>query len=99
MPAPQPPHRHHIYCSPSNAGAAELMTEVSDTLDLKVMVADDVAVLHECGCMLVYLNGLTGKGVHVVTTSDYHSQRDSEWICLLYTTPSPRHSQKSSMPS
>ncbi|RZO86578.1 MAG: preprotein translocase subunit SecA [Kiritimatiellaceae bacterium] len=33
----------------------------------------------------VYLNALTGKGVHVVTTSDYHSQRDSEWMGHLYT--------------
>jgi preprotein translocase subunit SecA len=32
----------------------------------------------------VYLNALTGKGVHVVTTSDYHSQRDSEWMGYLY---------------
>ena len=32
----------------------------------------------------VYLNALTGKGVHVVTTSDYHSQRDSEWMGHLY---------------
>jgi len=33
----------------------------------------------------VYLNALSGKGVHVVTTSDYHSQRDSEWMGHLYT--------------
>ena len=33
----------------------------------------------------VYLNALTGRGVHVVTTSDYHSQRDSEWMGHLYT--------------
>ena len=33
----------------------------------------------------VYLNALTGKGVHVITTSDYHSQRDSEWMGHLYT--------------
>ena len=32
----------------------------------------------------VYLNALSGKGVHVVTTSDYHSQRDSEWMGHLY---------------
>ena len=32
----------------------------------------------------VYLNALTEKGVHVVTTSDYHSQRDSEWMGHLY---------------
>ena len=33
----------------------------------------------------VYLNALEGKGVHVITTSDYHSQRDSEWMGHLYT--------------
>ena len=27
-----------------------------------------------------YLNALTGKGVHVVTTNDYLSERDSEWM-------------------
>ncbi len=32
----------------------------------------------------VYLNALSDKGVHVVTTSDYHSQRDSEWMGHLY---------------
>lgn len=32
----------------------------------------------------VYLNALAGKGAHVVTTSDYHSQRDSEWMGHLY---------------
>jgi preprotein translocase subunit SecA len=32
----------------------------------------------------VYLNALTGKGAHVITTSDYHSQRDSEWMGHLY---------------
>ncbi|MEN8255426.1 MAG: preprotein translocase subunit SecA [Verrucomicrobiota bacterium] len=33
----------------------------------------------------VYLNALAGKGAHVITTSDYHSQRDSEWMGHLYT--------------
>ena len=28
----------------------------------------------------VYLNALTGRGVHVVTTNDYLAQRDSEWM-------------------
>ncbi len=32
----------------------------------------------------VYLNALNGRGVHVVTTSDYHSKRDSEWMGHLY---------------
>ena len=32
----------------------------------------------------VYLNALTGKGVHVVTVNDYLAKRDSEWMCKLY---------------
>jgi preprotein translocase subunit SecA len=32
----------------------------------------------------VYLNALNGRGVHVITTSDYHSQRDSEWMGHLF---------------
>ncbi|MCF7817358.1 MAG: hypothetical protein K9M54_05690, partial [Kiritimatiellales bacterium] len=32
----------------------------------------------------VYLNALSGKGAHVVTTSDYHAQRDSEWMGHIY---------------
>jgi preprotein translocase subunit SecA len=33
----------------------------------------------------VYLNGLTGKGVHVVTVNDYLAARDSEWMGKVYT--------------
>ncbi|MCC7403344.1 MAG: preprotein translocase subunit SecA [Bdellovibrionales bacterium] len=32
----------------------------------------------------VYLNGLTGKGVHVVTVNDYLATRDEEWMGRLY---------------
>ena len=32
----------------------------------------------------VYLNALTGKGVHVVTVNDYLAKRDSEWMGKLY---------------
>ena len=28
----------------------------------------------------VYLNALSGKGVHVVTVNDYLAKRDSEWM-------------------
>ena len=31
-----------------------------------------------------YLNALTGKGVHIVTTNDYLAKRDSEWMGQLY---------------
>ena len=30
--------------------------------------------------MAVYLNALTGKGVHVITVNEYLAQRDSEWM-------------------
>ena len=32
----------------------------------------------------VYLNSLTGKGVHVITVNDYLAKRDSEWMGKLY---------------
>jgi preprotein translocase subunit SecA len=34
--------------------------------------------------MPVYLNALTGRGVHVVTVNDYLARRDAEWMCSLY---------------
>ena len=33
----------------------------------------------------VYLNALTGRGVHVVTVNDYLAKRDAEWMGQLYT--------------
>ena len=33
----------------------------------------------------VYLNALTGKGVHLVTVNDYLARRDAEWMGKLYT--------------
>jgi preprotein translocase subunit SecA len=32
----------------------------------------------------VYLNALSGKGVHVVTVNDYLAQRDAEWMGEIY---------------
>src|SRR5947199_5521090 len=32
----------------------------------------------------VYLNALTGRGVHVVTVNDYLARRDSEWMGRVY---------------
>ena len=34
--------------------------------------------------LAVYLNALTGEGVHVVTVNDYLAKRDSEWMGKLY---------------
>ena len=33
----------------------------------------------------VYLNALSGRGVHVITVNDYLAKRDSEWMGKLYT--------------
>ena len=34
--------------------------------------------------LAVYLNSLSGKGVHVVTVNDYLAKRDSEWMGEIY---------------
>ena len=34
--------------------------------------------------LAVYLNALSGKGVHVVTVNDYLASRDSEWMGRVY---------------
>ena len=35
--------------------------------------------------LAAYLNGITGRGVHVVTVNDYLAKRDSEWMGRLYS--------------
>ena len=35
--------------------------------------------------LAVYLNALTGKGVHVITVNDYLARRDAEWMSPLYS--------------
>ena len=34
--------------------------------------------------LAVYLNALTGSGVHLITVNDYLAQRDAEWMGRLY---------------
>ncbi|MDO2346654.1 hypothetical protein Q2471_26980, partial [Escherichia coli] len=36
------------------------------------------------GTLPVYLNALSGKGVHVVTVNDYLARRDANWMRPLY---------------
>lgn len=36
------------------------------------------------GTLAVYLNALSGRGVHVVTVNDYLARRDAEWMGHLY---------------
>src|SRR5210317_1805387 len=37
-----------------------------------------------CSTLAVYLNALSGKGVHVVTVNDYLARRDAEWMGSIY---------------
>ncbi len=52
-----------------NGGIAEMRTGEGKTL---------VATLP------LYLNALTGKGVHLVTVNDYLATRDAEWMGQIY---------------
>ena len=37
-----------------------------------------------CSTLAVYLNALSGRGVHVVTVNDYLASRDAEWMGEIY---------------
>lgn len=50
-------------------GLAELVTGEGKTLT---------------ACLPAFLNGLTGKGVHVTTVNDYLARRDAEWMGPVY---------------
>src|SRR6516165_6820873 len=50
-------------------GLAELVTGEGKTLT---------------ACLPTFLNGLTGKGVHVTTVNDYLAARDAEWMGPVY---------------
>ena len=52
-----------------NGNIAEMMTGEGKTL---------------VATMPVYLNALSGKGVHVITTNDFLADRDSEWMGHVY---------------
>jgi preprotein translocase subunit SecA len=53
----------------NNGGIAEMRTGEGKTL---------------VATAAVYLNALTGRGVHLVTVNDYLAQRDSEWMGPVY---------------
>ena len=46
------------------------------------MVTGEVKTL--VATLPVYLNALTGEGVHVVTVNDYLARRDAEWMGQIY---------------
>jgi len=37
-----------------------------------------------CSTLAVYLNALSGKGVHLITVNDYLARRDAEWMGEIY---------------
>jgi len=37
-----------------------------------------------CSTLAIYLNALSGKGVHLVTVNDYLARRDAEWMGGIY---------------
>ena len=50
----------------------------------KLQLGWAVASLTLTATLAVYLNALTGKGVHVVTVNDYLAARDASWMGRLY---------------
>ncbi len=42
------------------------------------------AAASQVATLPVYLNALTGKGVHVITVNDYLAARDAEWMGKVY---------------
>jgi hypothetical protein len=61
-PALPPTHdgyQFHVYCSPSNVGAAALLSELAAAMSIEIEVTEDVNELPVCECMLVYLTGHT----------------------------------------
>jgi len=48
-------HTHHIYCSPHNIGARELIGEIGVQLNLKVETTDQLDTLKSCEHFLLYL--------------------------------------------
>ena len=46
--------------------------------------------------LAVYLNAISGKGVHVVTVNDYLARRDAGWMGQIYDVPRPDRRSASS---
>jgi hypothetical protein len=60
LPAPRDGCTYHVYCSPHNASAAELMHEVArEQPGFNVLVTQSIDELHSCERMLIYLTSLT----------------------------------------
>ena len=73
VPPPRSGRAYHLFFSPHNAGAAELVDEVVGELKLKQLrCSSDAAALGRCEQMLVYLNVNSGSyPVAVVPTQPF----------------------------
>ena len=54
-----PKTKHHLYCSPSCAGASSLATELTETLQIDLQWTDELEMLESCDHMLLYLTSQT----------------------------------------
>jgi len=59
LPPPRNGNRFHLFCSPHNAGAADLAAEVSAAMGVELLTSCDEADLAACERMLVYLHANT----------------------------------------
>ena len=59
LPKPRAGMAYHVYCSPYNAGAVELMAEVSEKQGIAIEVTGRIEELRSCERMLVYLTKAT----------------------------------------
>jgi len=50
---------HDLFCSPHNAGAAELIDEVRRSVGVHISMTAQLEQLKSCRCMLIYLDGRT----------------------------------------
>ena len=80
------------YAMVREAGRRVLGMRLFDVQLIGAMVLDDGKVAEMktgegktfAAVPAVYLNALTGRGVHVVTVNDYLARRDAEWMGPLY---------------
>ena len=59
LPAPRAERMFHVFCSPNNAGGADLMREVADHFHMKIAISESIDELGACERCLVYLTGRT----------------------------------------
>ena len=56
---PREPRTHHVYCSPNNEGATELIEELSQSRGIPVKFTSERGDIPQCEHFLLYLNAAT----------------------------------------